>query len=111
MKLKEYLAGRISHAEKRYTSIKESHGNNPNEKYTYYGGQELGYWQGMLNAYQNALDESEYSFIPKKENHKTLIHWCNYCKSFDECKAEYDKKNRGWGHTYIEEKECKSEQT
>lgn len=41
--------------------------------------------------------------IPKKENHKTLIHWCDYCKSFDKCKAEWDKKNRGWCHTYQEE--------
>jgi hypothetical protein len=50
------------------------------------------------------MDESENKiYIPKIKNHKTLIHWCDYCKVFDECKAEWDKKNRGWCNTFIEE--------
>lgn len=42
-------------------------------------------------------------YIPKKENCKTLIHWCDYCKVFDKCDAEWDKNNRGWCHIYVEE--------
>jgi hypothetical protein len=39
--------------------IKEKHGDNPNQRFNYFGGQELGYWEGMLGAYQNVLDEIE----------------------------------------------------
>jgi hypothetical protein len=55
--LKQYLLKRISHANNRFNITKELHGDNPNEKYTYFGGQTLGYWQGMVTAYQNVLDE------------------------------------------------------
>lgn len=57
--LKAYLKRRISHMSKRVERLKEKYGDNPTETYNFYGGQELGYWQGMLSAYENALDEIE----------------------------------------------------
>lgn len=57
--MKGFLLKRISHAEKRVLSIKESHGDNPTETHNYYGGHSLGYWEGKLSAYQNILDEIE----------------------------------------------------
>ena len=56
---KEYLLKRISRADKRISLIKESHGDKPNETHNYFGGQNLGYWQGILFAYENILDEIE----------------------------------------------------
>lgn len=55
--IKQYLQKRIEHANKRAKKIEESHGDNPGETHTYFGGKSLGYWKGMLEAYQNCLDE------------------------------------------------------
>ncbi|WP_259345495.1 hypothetical protein [Priestia aryabhattai] len=57
--IKKYLEGRISHAKKRASLLKESHGKTPNETHNYFGGQSLGYWEGRLSAYSNVLDEIE----------------------------------------------------
>lgn len=53
----DYLSKRIAHAEKRIEVFKKSHGDNPGETHTYFGGWDLGCWEGKLSAYQNALDE------------------------------------------------------
>lgn len=57
--LKEYINGRISHANKRVKQFRDSHGDNPNETHTYHGGWSLGYWEGLLSAYEKILDEIE----------------------------------------------------
>lgn len=56
---KSFLSRRIKHAQKRVDCIKESHGDEPNKTHTYHGGWSLGYWVGMLTAYQNVLDKEE----------------------------------------------------
>jgi hypothetical protein len=67
--LKEFLLRRISHAEKRVNELKAKHGSNPNETHTYYGGWDLGYWQGMLAAYHNVLDELEETPTSKRNRY------------------------------------------
>ena len=62
--IKQYLQKRIEHANKRVKHIEESHGNNPGETHTYFAGKSLGYYKGLLEAYQNCLDEIN-------ENNKT----------------------------------------
>jgi len=57
--LKDYLSKRILHAESRVKIFKKKYGDNPSEKYTFYGGHTLGYWEGTLSTYQNVLDEIE----------------------------------------------------
>ena len=57
--IKDYLSKRILHADSRVKIFKEKYGNNPSEKYTFYGGHTLGYWEGTLSTYQNILDEIE----------------------------------------------------
>ena len=59
--IKEYLQKRIEHTNKRVKETEESHGNNPGKTHTYFAGKSLGYWRGMLEAYQNCLDELEKS--------------------------------------------------
>lgn len=57
--LKEYIERRIKHANARYESVKEYHGDEPANHFTYYAGQELGFWQGSINAYLNILEKIE----------------------------------------------------
>jgi len=57
--IKDYLTKRISHAESRVKIFKEKYGDDPSEKFTFYGGHTLGYWEGTLSTYQNVLDEIE----------------------------------------------------
>lgn len=57
--MKDFLVRRIAHVSRRVVSIKESHGESPNETHNYFGGHSLGYWEGKLSAYQNILDEIE----------------------------------------------------
>jgi hypothetical protein len=55
--LKEFILRRIRHAEKRISQIKESYGDNPSQTHNYHGGWDLGYWEGLLAAYENVIDE------------------------------------------------------
>ena len=54
---RRYLQGRIKRTEKQVESIKDKHGDNPGKTHTYYGGWDLGYYEGMLTAYHNILDK------------------------------------------------------
>jgi len=54
---KDYLKRRIKYAKKRLEEIKERHGNDPNNKFNYYGGEDIGYWKGLLAGYENVLDK------------------------------------------------------
>jgi len=54
--LASYLERRIQHAQSRADTTKESHGANPSDTHTYYGGQELGRWEGKVSAYENVQD-------------------------------------------------------
>src|SRR5690625_634962 len=55
---RKYLEGRISHASKRVQQFRESRGESPAETHTYYGGWDLGYWEGKLSAYEDMLDKT-----------------------------------------------------
>lgn len=57
--LKVFLNKRIAKANKRVDMFKESHGDNPNQTHTYFGGWSLGYWEGLSSAYERILDEIE----------------------------------------------------
>jgi hypothetical protein len=52
-------------AESRVASVKKSLGDNPVKTHNYYGGQNLGYWEGRMTAYENVLDflEKELSVV------------------------------------------------
>lgn len=54
-KLKEHLENRLAHAEERIQTIKDIHAKNPSNTYNYFGGQTLGYWEGMAAGYDLAL--------------------------------------------------------
>lgn len=55
--MEKYLKRRLQHAEKRVSEIQERQGPDPIVQVNYYGGKELGYWEGLATAYENALDE------------------------------------------------------
>lgn len=57
--LKKYLIRRKERAQKKVDSIKEIHGDNPASKFNYFGGQNLGYWEGRASAFEDILDELE----------------------------------------------------
>lgn len=55
-KLTEYLSKRIEHTEKRIVATKDNHGEKPEQTHNYSGGHQLGYWEGMSDAYHNILE-------------------------------------------------------
>ena len=57
--IEEFLQGRIKHARIKVNSIREYQGDEPNERYNYFGGWDLGYWEGKLFVYEDILDEIE----------------------------------------------------
>lgn len=67
--MEDFLRRKIVHARKRAMQLKEMHGENPTEKYNYYGGHNLGYWEGKQSAYELILDEilmNEMEILSKK---------------------------------------------
>ena len=69
--INKYLARRISHVTKRINSIKESYGDHPSQTHTYHGGWDLGYWEGLLSAYENVRDRMDELTV--KENIKNEL--------------------------------------
>lgn len=57
--MKEKIERKIKRAQKRVDEMKKAHGNNPGSTHTYFGGWDLGYWEGRLSALQDILDELE----------------------------------------------------
>lgn len=53
------LERKIRRYENVVNDLKERHGDNPSRDFTYHGGWELGYYQGMLAVLYNLLDEEE----------------------------------------------------
>jgi len=59
MTIKE-LQHKIERTKKQIEAIIEKHGPNPGNKYSYYGGYDLGYLEGKLAVYEDWLDELDY---------------------------------------------------
>lgn len=58
-KVKKSIERKIKRAEKQIEFLKESHGDNPNQTHTYWGGWSLGYWEGRLTTLEDILDSFE----------------------------------------------------
>lgn len=48
---------RLNRIKKIVSNMQKEHGNKPYEKFTYYGGWSMGYYKGLLYAYEEILDD------------------------------------------------------
>ena len=53
--LKKYLEKRLEHALLMYEKYKGRYGDNPAEHFTFHGGYDLGYWEGKVMTYIEAM--------------------------------------------------------
>lgn len=108
--LKEYIKRRIEHAESRFNSLKERHGDNTMVSHTYGDGQSLGYWQGMISAYDNILDIIESSDDENNkydEEEKFTEYGLKYCSCGGEPKIEQsDYYRSGYDGWYVYCRKC-----
>jgi hypothetical protein len=70
---KRYLERRIIFYKKTVENIEAKHGPNPASKYNYHGGEEIGYWKGMLAHAENTLDKLEEELNGKSTQNNTLL--------------------------------------
>ena len=59
LSLKEDIKRRLERAEKKVKYIKEKHGDNPSKDFNYWGGRELGHWEGVVSTYDYILGKLE----------------------------------------------------
>lgn len=48
---------RLNRIQEIVSNMEKEHGKKPNEKCTYYGGWSMGYYKGLLYAYEEILDD------------------------------------------------------
>ena len=51
----EHIKRKIGRMQERVDMMKKEHGKNPTEKFNYYGGWELGYFEGLISALTDEL--------------------------------------------------------
>lgn len=58
--LKKIYERRLNRTRNMICSMEKKHGKNPSEKFTYYGGWNLGYYKGLFCAYEEILDDIDF---------------------------------------------------
>ncbi len=56
-KLKNKYERRIEKITNIIFNLEKKHGKHPLKKFTYYGGWDIGYYKGLLYAYEEILDD------------------------------------------------------
>lgn len=55
MYTKEQLERKIKRVSEKIKYLKDKHGPNPSQNYTYHGGWDLGYFEGQLSVLEDLL--------------------------------------------------------
>ena len=55
--LREFYKRRLKRLNEQLTILKERHGHNPNDNFTYWGGGELGYYEAKQSVYEDIIDD------------------------------------------------------
>ena len=57
--LEQYIKRKAKFAKERRDELKEKHGDTPNQKYTYYGGWDMGFADGVYNTLDDLIKLAE----------------------------------------------------
>lgn len=55
--LREFYKRRLKRVSEQVEAIKERHGPNPNDNFTYWGGREIGLFEAKQSVYEDIIDD------------------------------------------------------
>lgn len=55
--LREFYKRRLKRLNEQLTILKEIHGPNPNDNFTYWGGREIGLFEAKVSVYEDIIDD------------------------------------------------------